>query len=50
MSKSSVPFCAVALVVILSLFHRLVEAVAALAPAGYEDDEGFHFESSSQLK
>jgi len=36
------------LMVILSLRHRIVEALEALAPVGFEDEKGFHFEDPPQ--
>jgi hypothetical protein len=44
MTKSSVPFWAMALMVFASLIYRLKKASKNLAPMGYEDDDGFHFD------
>ncbi|HWD19034.1 MAG TPA: hypothetical protein VHB20_07115 [Verrucomicrobiae bacterium] len=48
MTKSSVPFVAMAVMVILALAHRVSMAINALAPTGYEDEDGFHFGGPSQ--
>ncbi len=48
MTKSSIPFFGMALMVILSLIHRATKVVTALAPEGYEDEDGFHFDGASE--
>jgi len=40
---------AMAVVIALGVMHWIVESLRALAPVGYEDEEGFHFGGPSQV-
>jgi hypothetical protein len=44
MTKSYVPFWAMAFVVILGFVYKAKKAAKNMAPIGYEDEKGFHFE------
>jgi hypothetical protein len=43
MNKASVPFLAMATLLIAALAAKIHAAAEAQAPEGYEDEAGFHF-------
>jgi hypothetical protein len=45
MNKASVPFFALALLVIAAVAAKIRAAIDAQVPEGYEDETGFHFGS-----
>jgi hypothetical protein len=46
MTRSSIPFFAMAMMVLAAFARRVLKGLNSLAPVGYEDDEGFHFDGA----